>query len=143
MKIEYKRFSGNSKKRKIRVIFHYTTSDNAEESINWLSKRCNGKGSVGYNCIIAPDETYLLAPYNRWFNNTGIGSRYDKDTYSIGFTGNGLKDITPDMLSRAKELITNLKKVYTVEEIRCHREVNINKPDFSPIEWTKILKEIT
>jgi len=136
----YDKFKDNSFKRKIRVIVHYTGSPNVNGSIEWLNKRKGGKGSVGYNVIIDKDnKIYYLAKPTSWFHNTGLGSRYDKDTYSIAFTGSGINDITDAMIKDFKLTIQWLSNLFNIYEIKCHRECNIKKPDFSPEEW-EILK---
>ena len=139
-KILYDKFKDNSFKRKIRVIVHYTGSPNVNGSLEWLNKRKGGKGSIGYNIIIDQShEVFYLAKPTEWFHNTGLGSRYDKDTFSIAFTGNGIDDITDAMIKDFRDELENLKTIFNVYEIRCHHECNIKKPDFSPEEW-EILK---
>ena len=138
-RVFHNEFKDNRQKRKIRIIVHYTASSTAESALSWLNKRNKGNGTVGYNCIIDKDAVHFLCSINSWFHNTGLGGRYDKDTYSIAFTGNGIKDITDEMIEEAKKLIRSISVIYDITEIRSHRCINIKKPDFSREEW-KILK---
>lgn len=129
-------------KRKIKITVHYTASPNAVGTIEYLDKRLGGKGTVGYNFLISKDAVYELGNHQMWFHNTGKGTEYDSNTYSIAFVGYGLEDITDEMIREAMLKIRWMNAVYDVTDILCHREVNPKKPDFSEEEWAILLPKL-
>ena len=134
-----KRFNDNSRKVRKKLVFHWTGGSTAEGAIEWLDKRLNGKGSVGYNYIIDDKTIYLLAhPSTRWMYNTGRGTTFDSDTISVSFVGSKDGDITHDKLVLAKELVDELRRTFDIYAIHHHAELSNKKQDFPSDTWRRI-----
>ena len=133
------KFNDNSisNKREIVGVFHWTGGHRANGAIDWLNKRRDGKGSVGYNYIIDRDGlVYMLAkPGSRWMHNTGLGTHFDENTISISFAALDENDsFTEDQIESGKMLIKELHKMFDVKWTH-HAKLNSHKQDFPEWFW--------
>ena len=128
-----------AEKQKKTVVFHWTGSKLAESAINWLNNRLDGKGSVGYNYIIAENgDIFMLAnPCSRWMHNTGLGTNFDKQTISIAFAAINADGINKKQLKAAKELVVHLRHDFECTYTH-HAALNDKKPDFPKDFWEKV-----
>ena len=137
------RFLDNAIPRKPRVdvVAHWTAGRSVGQDLNWLDKRLGGKGSVGYNLLIARNgDRYLLANIDTHFmHNSGLGSRYDRNTISFSFCTMGAKEgVTPVQVESAREFIAEIRKKYEIRKLVCHAEINSKKPDFPEEMWKEL-----
>ena len=127
------------------LVAHWTGSSRPEGDLNWLNTRNNGRGSVGYNCIIGKDGArYILAdPKTHWMHNTGCGTGFDKTTISIAFSALNAEDkITEDQIKSFREYKAELEEWCTIKSFSCHAELNRNKQDFPAEIWEQLKKKL-
>ncbi len=138
--------SRHAQKRKVRVVFHWTASGSAAGTIDWLTQRADGFGSVGYNYIIEKNgDVYFLAdPRDRWFHNTGRGTAYDSHTVSIAFVmRDGSEEMTEEQLHAAAQLMVGeLDDWFDFATVTHHAAVNNNKQDFPEEIWIRLWNHI-
>ncbi len=133
-------FENNFIKHKRVIVFHWTATKTAQEAIDFLKLRLNGKGTVGYNYIIEKNgDIYMLAnPCNAWMHNSARGTDFDKNTISISFVNIGDGSFTEKQYSAAKELFVFLKNSYQIEKVTNHHLLYPSKADFPLDVWKKV-----
>ena len=139
-----KEFEKNFIRHKRTVVFHWTAIGTAKEAMDYLKKRLNGKGTVGYNYIIEKNgDVYMLAnPCYAWMHNSAMGTDFDKNTISISFVNTGSEDFTQEQIISAKQLLHHIKTNFDVTDITNHHKLYEKKSDFPDDVWEELLKKI-
>jgi hypothetical protein len=127
------------------AVWHWTGGGTAQGAIDWLDKRLEGKGSVGYNYIIGRDgNVYMLAdPRTHYMHNTGSHSTIpSKGTVSISFAcRNAEHGITEAQIAAARDLVKQLNDWFVLKHYH-HAQVNSTKIDFPSDMWESLKKQI-
>lgn len=122
-----------------KIILHWTGSNSVRSTIDWLSSRLDGKGTVGYNYIIDTNgDVYKCCPSSAWFHNTGLGSNFDKGTISIAFVSSGDFPSRQQIKSLNILIETSIAPAFNILEITHHAALNSKKQDFPDKYWDRL-----
>ena len=127
--------SPRNKERPLRksttLIVLHTTEAHAKSSLNKLSER----GEAHY-CVVEDGTVYRIVDHNREAFHAGRSmwqGKEDCDEFSIGIEVVGHHDqaVTLQQLDALKELITRLKRHYSISDARvvCHSHVAYGAPN--------------
>ena len=126
-------------------LWHWTGSRTASSAINWLDKRIDGTGTIGYHFIIDKNGyIYMLAdPHKSFMQSSGLGKTFDSTIIAIAFAIlDETDDITKEQYESAKYLINKTNKEFHILGDIHHAQINSHKIDFPKWLWKDIQKEL-